>query len=92
VQIDPRTPTTKNPPEQFTDDVWLDPIASPREDGQRMNVAKVPVAVAEPMRGLASWSAFRSACSIVVILGASDVRRPRDRRSTDRSRRLMRVG
>lgn len=41
MQIDPRTPTTKNPPEQFTGDVWLDPIAFPREDGQRMIVAKV---------------------------------------------------
>jgi quercetin dioxygenase-like cupin family protein len=41
VQIDPRTATTKNPPEQFTGDVWLDPIASPREPGQRMIVARV---------------------------------------------------
>jgi quercetin dioxygenase-like cupin family protein len=41
VQIDPRTPTTKNPPEQFTGDVWLDPIASPRQPGQRMVVARV---------------------------------------------------
>ena len=41
MQIDPRTPTTKNPPEQFTGDVWLDAVASPREAGQRMIVAKV---------------------------------------------------
>jgi quercetin dioxygenase-like cupin family protein len=41
VQIDPRTPTSKNPPERFTGDVWLDPIASPREPGQSMVVAKV---------------------------------------------------
>ena len=41
MQIDPRPPTTKNPPERFTGDVWLDPIASPRDDGQRMTVAKV---------------------------------------------------
>jgi quercetin dioxygenase-like cupin family protein len=41
MHVDPRTPTTKNPPEQFTGDVWLDPIASPREEGQRMIVAKV---------------------------------------------------
>jgi quercetin dioxygenase-like cupin family protein len=41
MQIDARPPTTKNPPEQFTGDVWLDPIAHPREDGQRMIVAKV---------------------------------------------------
>ena len=41
MQIDPRQPTTKNPPEQFTGDVWLDPIASPREPGQHMVVARV---------------------------------------------------
>jgi quercetin dioxygenase-like cupin family protein len=41
MQIDPRTHTTKNPPEQFTGDVWRDPIAAPREPGQRMVVAKV---------------------------------------------------
>ncbi|PXW29125.1 UNVERIFIED_CONTAM: quercetin dioxygenase-like cupin family protein [Williamsia faeni] len=41
MNIDPPTPTTKNPPEQFTGDVWLDLIARPREAGQRMLVAKV---------------------------------------------------
>jgi quercetin dioxygenase-like cupin family protein len=41
MQTDPRPPTTKNPPEQFTGDVWLDPIASPRAAGQRMAVVKV---------------------------------------------------
>ena len=41
MKIDPRTPTTKNPPERFTGDVWLDPVASPREAGQRMTVSKV---------------------------------------------------
>lgn len=41
MQIDPRTPTTKNSAEQSTGDVWLDPIASPRDEGQRMIVAKV---------------------------------------------------
>ena len=30
MQIDDRPATTKNPPEQFTGDVWLDPIAHPR--------------------------------------------------------------
>ncbi|NNU27080.1 (R)-mandelonitrile lyase [Isoptericola sediminis] len=34
-------PTTKNPPEQFTGDVWLDPIAYPQDAGQSMVVAKV---------------------------------------------------
>ena len=41
MQIDDRPATTKNPPERFTGDVWLDPIAHPRTDGQRMVVAKV---------------------------------------------------
>ena len=41
MHVDARPPTTKNPPEQFTGDVWLDPIAAPREEDQRMMVAKV---------------------------------------------------
>lgn len=41
MQLDPRTPTSKNPPEQFTGDVWLDPIVFPRDPGQRMTVARV---------------------------------------------------
>ena len=41
MEIDPRKPTTKNPPERFTGDVWLDPIAAPRDAGQRMTVVKV---------------------------------------------------
>lgn len=41
MQIDARPPTTKNPFDRFTGDVWLDPIAHPRTDGQRMFVAKV---------------------------------------------------
>ncbi|GAA5069277.1 (R)-mandelonitrile lyase [Nocardia callitridis] len=41
MEILPKTPTVKNPPEQFTGDVWLDPIAGPREPGQRMVVGKV---------------------------------------------------
>jgi hypothetical protein len=39
--IDPRPATTKNPPKQFTGDVWLDPIAYPCDPGQHMVVAKV---------------------------------------------------
>jgi quercetin dioxygenase-like cupin family protein len=35
VQIDPRPATTKNPAEQFTGDVWLDPVAGPRAPGAR---------------------------------------------------------
>jgi quercetin dioxygenase-like cupin family protein len=41
VQIVPKTPTVKNPPEQFTGDVWLDAIASPQQDDDRMTVVKV---------------------------------------------------
>ena len=41
MDIDPRTPTVRNPPEQFTGDVWLDRIAYPREAGQRMFVGTV---------------------------------------------------
>lgn len=41
MQLDSRKPTTKNPPEQFAGDVWLDPIAFPRAEGQRTIVAKV---------------------------------------------------
>jgi quercetin dioxygenase-like cupin family protein len=41
VNIEPRTPTTRNPPEQFAGDVWLDPIALPHEADQRMTVATV---------------------------------------------------
>jgi quercetin dioxygenase-like cupin family protein len=33
--------TTKNPPEQFAGEVWLDPIALPQNDDQRMTVATV---------------------------------------------------
>lgn len=41
MQIDPKKPTVKNPPEYFTGDVWLDMIAAPRDAGQQMSVAKV---------------------------------------------------
>ena len=41
MDIEPSKPTTKNPPEQFAGDVWLDPIAAPHEQDQRMVVAKV---------------------------------------------------
>jgi quercetin dioxygenase-like cupin family protein len=39
--LDPKTPTAKNPPEQFHGDVWLDSIAFPHEGDQRMVVGKV---------------------------------------------------
>ncbi|MCW2840218.1 MAG: cupin protein [Aeromicrobium sp.] len=41
MQIEQQNPTSKNPPEQFAGDVWLDVIAAPHEDDQRMVVAAV---------------------------------------------------
>lgn len=41
MQIEPKKPTTKNPPEQFTGDVYLDMIAAPHDESQRMVVSKV---------------------------------------------------
>ncbi|MCK6081318.1 cupin domain-containing protein [Microbacterium sp. EYE_5] len=36
-----RRPTVKNPPEWFTGDVWLDPVATPQSDGQQANAGIV---------------------------------------------------
>ncbi len=41
MQIEPRTPTVKNPPEQFAGDVWVETIVSPHEDGQHATAALV---------------------------------------------------
>ena len=41
MQIEPRTPTVKNPAAQFAGDVWLDVVATPHTDDQRMTVAVV---------------------------------------------------
>ncbi len=41
MQILPKPPTVKNPPEQFTGDVWLDVIASPHDADQRTVVGRV---------------------------------------------------
>lgn len=37
----PEAATSKNPADKFTGDVWVDPIATPQEPGQRMVVARV---------------------------------------------------
>ncbi|RLK52576.1 (R)-mandelonitrile lyase [Microbacterium telephonicum] len=44
MNIEPERPTAKNPPEQFAGDVWVDVIAAPRTDDQRMSVAVVKFA------------------------------------------------
>lgn len=41
MEILPAKATIKNPPEQFTGDVWLDLIAVPQNEDQRMTVATV---------------------------------------------------
>ncbi|MDF2745996.1 MAG: Cupin 2 conserved barrel domain protein [Propionibacteriaceae bacterium] len=41
MRIEPKPPTVKNPPEHFTGDVWLDTIASPQDEIQRMVVGLV---------------------------------------------------
>jgi quercetin dioxygenase-like cupin family protein len=41
MDIRPKPPTVKNPPERFTGDVWLDPIAGPQDETSRMVVALV---------------------------------------------------
>ena len=41
MNIEPTIPTTRNPPEHFAGDVWLDPIALSHEGDQRMVVATV---------------------------------------------------
>lgn len=43
-EILPKTPTVKNPPEQFAGDVWVDPIATPQNDDQRATLALVKFA------------------------------------------------
>ncbi|MCU1526771.1 MAG: Cupin 2 conserved barrel domain protein [Frondihabitans sp.] len=41
MKVQPKNPTVKNPPTNFTGDVWVDGIASPKDAGQRMSAAKV---------------------------------------------------
>jgi len=41
MKILPKLATVKNPPEQYTGDIWLDTIALPQEGDQRMVVGKV---------------------------------------------------
>lgn len=41
MNIQPKKPTVKNSPEQFSGDVYLDMIAAPQSEGQRMVVSKV---------------------------------------------------
>jgi quercetin dioxygenase-like cupin family protein len=41
MQIESKNPTVKNPAAQFAGDVWLDVVAAPHTDDQRMTVANV---------------------------------------------------
>lgn len=44
MNIEPASQTVKNPPEQFVGDVWVDVVAAPHDDDQRMSVAIVKFA------------------------------------------------
>lgn len=46
MNIEPKPSTTKGSPGWFTGDVWVDPIAVPRDDDQRMLVSRVRFAPA----------------------------------------------
>ena len=46
MNIDSVIPTIKNSPEQFTGDVWADPIVAPHDADQRMTIAIVRIAPA----------------------------------------------
>lgn len=41
MNIEPKKPTAKGPEGTFTGDVWVDAIAYPHEEGQRMVVSRV---------------------------------------------------
>ncbi|QHC57619.1 cupin domain-containing protein [Rathayibacter sp. VKM Ac-2760] len=41
MNIEPTTPSVKNPPEQFAGDVWLDTIVVPHDADQRTTMARV---------------------------------------------------
>ena len=41
MNIEPSTPSVKNPPEQFAGDVWLDTIVVPHDADQRTTMARV---------------------------------------------------
>ena len=66
MNIEPTIPTTKNPPQQFAGDAWLDAIALPHEADQRMVVATVRFAP----------GARTAAASISASSAASDVSAP----------------
>lgn len=59
--------TVKNPPDRFTGDVWLDAIASPRDEGQRMVVAKVRFAPG----ARTAWHSHRNGQTLHVTEGVA---------------------
>ena len=68
----PKPPTTKNPPELFTGDVWLDPVASPQEDDQRMVVALVRFAPG----ARTAWHSHARGQTLHVVSGVALVQSP----------------
>ena len=63
----PRPATTKNPPEQFHGDVWLDPIVAPQDPGQRMVVALVRFAPA----ARTAWHSHARGQTLHVVSGVA---------------------
>ncbi|MCZ2262068.1 (R)-mandelonitrile lyase [Isoptericola sp. QY 916] len=63
----PRPATTKNPPEQFHGDVWLDPIVTPQEGDQRMVVALVRFAPA----ARTAWHSHARGQTLHVVSGVA---------------------
>ena len=63
----PRPATTKNPPEQFHGDVWLDPIAAPQDPGQRMIVSLVRFAPA----ARTAWHSHARGQTLHVVSGVA---------------------
>jgi quercetin dioxygenase-like cupin family protein len=65
--IRPKAPTVKNPPEQFTGDVWFDVIASPQDDSQRMVVGVVRFAPG----ARTAWHSHANGQTLHVIQGVA---------------------
>lgn len=63
----PKPATVKNPPEQFTGDVWFDPIAVPQAPGQQAVVGRVRFAPGAHT----AWHSHARGQTLHVISGAA---------------------
>lgn len=67
MEILPKPATVKNPPEQFTGDVWLDVVAAPREAGQQAVVGRVRFAPG----ARTAWHSHERGQTLHVIAGVA---------------------